>query len=84
MANTNRVETGSRKSAPILPPRNDDKISAKVTTAAGILAGTWALQKFPKITIIGLIGVGVLIGMTMKEVARSVERFPRRKPEELH
>lgn len=55
----------------------------EIKTAVGVLAGAWALKNYPKVTIIGLIGVGVILGMTLKEVARSVEAFPRRR-EDLH
>ena len=83
MPKENSVEQKSPKRAPLLNIKKDS-VATELTTAAGVVAGAWALKKFPKVAIFGLIGVGIIIGMTMKEVARSVDRFPRRRPEELH
>ncbi len=63
-------------------PKKDSK-SAEIKTAVGVLAGAWALKNFPKVAIFGLVGVGVIIGMTLKEVAKSVDAFPRSR-EDLH
>jgi hypothetical protein len=79
MPNTNTVEKTPGKTIPLLK-----QAAPEIKTAAAVLAGGWALKNFPKITIIGLVGVGILIGMTMKEVARSVDKFPRRSPQDLH
>lgn len=65
------------------PQSRKSKTSSEIKTAVGVLAGAWALKNYPKATVIGLIGVGILIGMTIKEVARSVDAFPRRR-EHLH
>lgn len=83
MPKVNNVENKSSKFAPFMSPKKDS-LGTELKTAAGVMAGAWALKKFPKVAIFGLIGVGIIIGMTVKEVARSVDRFPRRRPEDLH
>jgi hypothetical protein len=83
MPKVNNVEYKSPKSTAFFGQKKET-VATELKTAAGVMAGAWALKKFPKIAVFGLIGVGIIIGMTVKEVARSVDRFPRRRPEDLH
>lgn len=49
-------------------PANDLK------SAAGVLLGAWAMRRFPKMAVVGLVGVGIFLGMTMKDAAQRKKR----------
>lgn len=48
--------------------KKDSTLLKEVGSAAGILMSAWAFNRFPKVAVVTLLGVGVLIGLTAKDL----------------
>lgn len=56
----------------------------EVKKAAGLMLGAWALKRYPKTAIFGLIGIGVILGLTIKDVVQRREFAPLVNKDHLH